>query len=297
MPQKRTDTFSPRSGNSSRRKISTATASDRQAGATETGTSARHTAGNPERLAARVRQDGKAVRILDVLALATGLTVVLEENSPVAGEQGPTCRCMVRTRRNRISECLSRRAGLLNQVAATGSSAVLPCPVGAFCLAAPVYANGAHVATICAGGFTHKMGASKIRADAVREFLHLVADELGQRVATLLAPKAQNERMDRVFAFVHSHAHEHLSLDSVARRAGVSRQHLVKLWKQHTGVPLNSYLNSLHIEHAKVLLKSRDCKVIEIAMDCGFGSLSQFNRAFLRATGLTPTAWGPAQQR
>ena len=66
---------------------------------------------------------------------------------------------------------------------------------------------------------------------------------------------------------------------------------LAKIWKKQVGVPLNSYLNTIRIERAKVLLEAGNRKIIDVAMECGFGSLSQFNRAFLRTTGVSPSRW------
>ena len=49
------------------------------------------------------------------------------------------------------------------------------------------------------------------------------------------------------------------------------------------------YLSRVRVEKAKNLLQNPGLRVSEIAYDVGFESLSQFNRAFKRITGLTPS--------
>ena len=233
-----------------------------------------------------------AAGILSAFACSTGLTVSLEKVCPSSGNHGPPCRRMSRLGPRRISECVERRTGLLGRVAETGSSAAIGCPVGTFCLAVPVYALGSQVATLRAGGFTRKMGASKKRADAVREILLLAADELGRHAASQLAhPRSGSAAVNRAMDYIHSHSSEPVRIQDIAAEVGVSRQHLVKIWKQHTGLTLHSYLRAIRIDHAKTLLENDCRKIIETAMACGFGSLSQFNRAFLRVTGVSPSRW------
>lgn len=246
----------------------------------------------PSDLRSRVLAEPDAVGILHALAGATGLTVALEEVSPSADGHGPPCRGMSRLGRRKVSECVTRRTGLLGEVAGNGSSVAISCPVGAYCMAVPVYAMGSHVATLRAGGFTRKIGASKARADAVREILFLAADELGRRASSLAAaPRPGSNVLRSAAAFVHKNSNKPIRVQDVAAEAGVSRQHLARIWKNQTGITLRSHLNALRLDRAKVLLKARNRKIIDTAMDCGFGSLSQFNRAFLQATGLSPGRW------
>jgi AraC-like DNA-binding protein len=231
-------------------------------------------------------------RIMHVLAASTGLTVALDRVSPAGNGHGPPCGGMARLGPGRIHECVTRRNGLLGRVAESGSSASIPCPVGAFCMAVPVYALGSQVATLRAGGFTRKMGASKARADAVRELLLFVSDEIGRRAATLLThPEPGSAAFKQALDFLHANSGRPLRLQSVAAVAGVSRQHLAKIWKNQMGVSLSTCLRAIRIERAKSLLEAGNKKIIDVALECGFGSLSQFNRAFLRVTGVSPSRW------
>ncbi|MNN96667.1 HTH-type transcriptional activator RhaS [compost metagenome] len=48
------------------------------------------------------------------------------------------------------------------------------------------------------------------------------------------------------------------------------------------------YLIQLRLENAYTLLQTTDRKILDIAMECGFRTLSNFNRLFKRHIGTEP---------
>lgn len=58
-----------------------------------------------------------------------------------------------------------------------------------------------------------------------------------------------------------------------------------------TGRTFISWLKEVRIGHACRLLSQTDQPVLEIAIDSGFGNLSNFNRAFRQLSGRPPRAW------
>ena len=50
-------------------------------------------------------------------------------------------------------------------------------------------------------------------------------------------------------------------------------------------------MTRIRMIHAVELLGEKDLQVIRIATDCGFASLSAFNRAFKEFAGVTPTGF------
>ena len=55
-----------------------------------------------------------------------------------------------------------------------------------------------------------------------------------------------------------------------------------------SGEKINEFINELRINDAIEKLKNTDNKILDIALDTGFDSLSTFNRAFKHFTGTTP---------
>lgn len=89
--------------------------------------------------------------------------------------------------------------------------------------------------------------------------------------------------------YIHEKLAEKISLDELAQNAHVTNSYLCKQFKKATGLTVVEYINRHRIELAKELLTSRNVRVIEIAYETGFQSLSQFNRSFQRYTGQSPT--------
>ena len=60
------------------------------------------------------------------------------------------------------------------------------------------------------------------------------------------------------------------------------------LFRQQFGVTPVEYMNKLRIEKSKELLCSTNINILNIAMECGFGSLSTFYEIFKKQVSVTP---------
>ncbi len=89
--------------------------------------------------------------------------------------------------------------------------------------------------------------------------------------------------------FIHEHSDEELSLTKVAKSVNISSNYLSEKFKKVTGVNFVDYIARTRIEKARHLLRDPNLRVSEIAFAVGFQSLSQFNRAFKRLSGKSPT--------
>ena len=70
-----------------------------------------------------------------------------------------------------------------------------------------------------------------------------------------------------------------------------------RFFKTRTGKTLPQYVNELRIGRACSRLAEEDVKITDLALDCGFGNLANFNRQFQRVTGMTPRAYRHEFQR
>jgi AraC-like DNA-binding protein len=80
-----------------------------------------------------------------------------------------------------------------------------------------------------------------------------------------------------------------LSLDRIAREAGLSKFQFVRVFQRVTGYTPVFARNLLRISAAKKELKRGKLSVTEIAFSSGFNDLSSFNKAFKRITGCSPS--------
>jgi AraC family transcriptional regulator, melibiose operon regulatory protein len=81
---------------------------------------------------------------------------------------------------------------------------------------------------------------------------------------------------------------EHLSVDEIGRAVGLHPNYAMGLFKRTFGTTLVDYLTHHRVSHAQRLLATTDRKIVEVALESGFNSISRFNEAFRRACGCSP---------
>lgn len=83
-------------------------------------------------------------------------------------------------------------------------------------------------------------------------------------------------------------AEEQVSVPQVARRAGISVFHFVRLYRRtFNETPYQTVIGS-RLARAKLLLTETDLPITEICFECGYESLGSFSHLFRRETGSSP---------
>ena len=103
--------------------------------------------------------------------------------------------------------------------------------------------------------------------------------------------KKFESRINKVCSYLQLHFSESISLKQVADLVYMSESNFCKFFKKATSTTFSDYLNDLRINEACQLLLPSEDNVSKIAHDCGFESLSYFNRVFLRKMNLTPSVF------
>lgn len=81
---------------------------------------------------------------------------------------------------------------------------------------------------------------------------------------------------------------EPMNLDKLSSILCVSKYHLSRLFKKHTGYSPYEYFIKQRMNHAKDLLKSTELSIGEISRDVGFESTSHFIKLFHQHEKITP---------
>lgn len=97
------------------------------------------------------------------------------------------------------------------------------------------------------------------------------------------------DRMQRVTQFIDDHLSRRIDRDDVARTAHLSVSSFSRFFKQRTGKSLPGYVNELRVGRACRLLADDRHKVTDIAFECGFQNIANFNRHFFRIMQMTPS--------
>jgi len=102
---------------------------------------------------------------------------------------------------------------------------------------------------------------------------------------------ASDGRLRKVEDFMRENLASAVSLEDLAREAGVSRFHLLRLYKKLYGQTPLKRLTFLRMEEAKRLLKGRNETIPTVAARCGYENPSHFATAFRRVVGVTPRSY------
>jgi AraC-like DNA-binding protein len=101
----------------------------------------------------------------------------------------------------------------------------------------------------------------------------------------------------RAESYVEQHLGDTLNVEQLARAAGLSRAHFVRLFSASVGAAPSDYVFARRMELAERLLLATDAKLESIARSCGFADGKYFAKAFRRAQGATPTEYRSARLR
>ncbi|WP_051250979.1 helix-turn-helix transcriptional regulator [Paenibacillus harenae] len=99
--------------------------------------------------------------------------------------------------------------------------------------------------------------------------------------------KQDQKYVNLIKEYLHAYFTERITLEKLENVAGISRFHLIRLFKSRSHLPPHAYQNLLRINYAKAeLMKQRP--IAEIAAEAGFYDQSHFARAFGKIVGATP---------
>jgi AraC-like DNA-binding protein len=129
------------------------------------------------------------------------------------------------------------------------------------------------------------------RYHAMLGLLNIFAQQLSALINQMMLEKNNGEPPPVLKAreYIDKHKTEKLSLADVAKAAGASVFHFCKVFHKATGLTFTDYVARVRLEDARTRLLNPNLRISEVAYDVGFQSLTQFNRAFKRIVGCSPT--------
>jgi len=118
-----------------------------------------------------------------------------------------------------------------------------------------------------------------------------VRAERGISSRTENAPPSAIARVTRSVRAIERRPEGALGLGSLAHEAGLSPYHFLRTFERLTGITPHQYVRRARLRDAASRLAAERQKVLDIALDCGFGDVSNFNRAFRSEFGVSPTSF------
>lgn len=109
-------------------------------------------------------------------------------------------------------------------------------------------------------------------------------------------PVMGDKRIDKIISYLNSNYTHRLRLDDVASMASMNSAAFCRYFRQATGQTLLQYLQGMRVGYACQLLMVGSMEISQIALECGFESITQFNRCFKQEMKMTPSQYRERQQ-
>lgn len=105
------------------------------------------------------------------------------------------------------------------------------------------------------------------------------------------APRNAEAAVTRVVRAMERDPMAPFRLETLARATRLSPYHFLRTFQRITGVTPHQYVLRTRLRAAAVRLRGDSTKIIDVALDTGFGDVSNFNRAFRAEFGMSPRAY------
>lgn len=128
-------------------------------------------------------------------------------------------------------------------------------------------------------------GSMDLISAKLTEFFVKAQRICGFRPETVSQPE---QNMLKILDYVDSRMTGKLSLSDAAGLVGLTESTFSRWFSKQNGISFKKYVMARRIEYAVRLLDTTDRKVIDVAYECGFDSISGFYDAFRKITGTTP---------
>ncbi|MBQ4087853.1 MAG: helix-turn-helix transcriptional regulator [Clostridia bacterium] len=109
---------------------------------------------------------------------------------------------------------------------------------------------------------------------------------------TELVPRSDSDSdlAHQIIRIVEHDFQQNLTLKGIAEALGYEYHYLSRVFSRLFQTNFKAFLNEYRFAHAQHLLVTSDKSLTEIAFECGFGSVRNFNRVYREFSGKSPTA-------
>lgn len=100
-----------------------------------------------------------------------------------------------------------------------------------------------------------------------------------------------SDRLSKIKAYIFKNFDKDITLPEVASLGNMAVSTFCNFFKEQYRITFVEYLNTVRIGHACKLLSENNMNIVEVAFECGFNSLANFNRQFKKYKKMTPSQY------
>ena len=102
---------------------------------------------------------------------------------------------------------------------------------------------------------------------------------------------SEHPRFDKVISFLNRNYNREIKLEEIASVAAMNPSAFCRYFRNKTGKTLKNYIVHMRTSYACKLLLTQNMNISQISHECGFETVSYFNKTFRNNTGYTPTEY------
>ena len=125
----------------------------------------------------------------------------------------------------------------------------------------------------------------------LKGLLYTYCDRLIQNGLTQCASNAMSDPMTQLTLYIQEHFDENLNLKDIAQHLGYSYHYTSSLFQKMFHMGFAQYMKTLRLEEAARRLRNTDAAIQSICYACGFATMRNFDHAFSRYYGMSPSAY------
>ena len=112
-----------------------------------------------------------------------------------------------------------------------------------------------------------------------------------------VALESNNEHVVKIIKYVDDHITEQMSLQSISKEIGLSKEYTASIFKNETGCTVTHYINDKKMSFAKEIINHEEMSLGELATYLGYDNYSYFSRLFKHHFGLSPQEYKAMRKR
>lgn len=124
-----------------------------------------------------------------------------------------------------------------------------------------------------------------------KALLYMLCSEYARSIPITDGGACGGELLYRIMTYISEHFAENVTLTRLACELGYEPHYLSRCLHRAVSIDLRRLINQYRLSRATELLGASDLTMTEIAEQCGFQSVRNFNRVFLSETGSSPSAY------
>ena len=147
---------------------------------------------------------------------------------------------------------------------------------------------------LCAG---QSRNGCLVRLQLLQIFIGAFGHDIHEEPAERTSPRKAKERIETFLRQTPASELLNFSLADLAQMTRCTPRHLNRIFKEVAGISFRAKHTELRLARACELLATTEAKVVDVALESGYQSLSLFNLMFTRRFGMSPGRWRQNQRQ